>query len=148
MRGVYIIAMVVLLAGLSACAERTPEIHREILGLDASGRPVISFTECDHYGLAGNLGSCFRETPPVVWCYRSLSNRYDCFDKPDRFATREPAPLVDIPTLPVIYALPSPLQVEPPSPLAPADTPDLPVPAPPGKVDAAPLSAAPPPAKG
>lgn len=141
MRGVHIIAMVVLLAGLSACAERTPEVQREVLGLDASGRPVVSFTECDHYGLAGNLGGCFRETPPVAWCYRSLSNRYDCYGAPDKLATRASEQTVDVPLLPTLYALPSPRQVEAAPP--PSDVPDAPVPAPPGKVDAAPASAAP-----
>jgi hypothetical protein len=149
MRAAYSIAIVVLLAGLSACAERTPEVKREVLGLDASGRPVVSFTQCDHYGLAGNLGSCFRETPPVVWCYRTLGERYDCFDAPDRYATRAPAPTVDVPLLPTLYALPSPRLMEA-SP--PVEEPDMPIPAPPGKVDTAPPSAPPanavPPAKG
>jgi hypothetical protein len=144
MRIVFSIAVVVLLAGLSACAEQTPQIQREVLGLDASGRPVISFTECDRYGLAGNLGGCFRETPPVVWCYRTLGERYDCYNAPDRFATRDPSPIVDVPQLPVIYALPSPRQVMAPPP---AEEPDVPVPAPLGKVDTAPPSAVPLPPK-
>jgi len=123
-----VVAAFAALASLAACAERTPEITRDVIGLDASGRPVVSYTECDRYGLAGNLGGCFRETPPVVWCYQTLGDN-DCFRKPDRYATREPEPIVDKPTIPTLYALPTPAQ-----------------PATPETSDAPPASDAPPPA--
>jgi hypothetical protein len=145
------LAALIVLADLGGCAPRTPEITREFIGLDASGRPVISYVTCEHYGLAGNLGGCTRETPPVVWCYQSLGAN-DCYRTPDRMATREPEPVVDNPTIPTLYELPNSRQPEPP----PADLPDLsnpldptdePIPAPPGKVEAAPPSAAPPASK-
>ncbi len=141
------VAALIVLANLSGCAPRTPEVTREVLGLDATGRPVVSYVTCEHYGLAGNLGGCFRETPPVVWCYQSLGDN-DCYRTPDRLATREPEPIVDSPMLPTLYALPVVQPVPPDSaPPPPADLPDAPVPAPPGKVDAAPPSAAPPASK-
>ena len=114
------VAVLAAAATLAACAERPPQVTREVIGLDASGRPVVSYVECDSYGLAGNLGGCFRETPPVVWCYRTLANN-DCFRKPDLLATREPEPIVDKPMLPTLYALPVPAQ-----PPAPEATPDVP----------------------
>jgi hypothetical protein len=126
--------IVVMLAALGACAPRTPEISRDVLGLDASGRPVVSFTECDRYGLLGNLGGCFRETPPVVWCYRTLGDN-DCYRVPDQFATSEPEPVVDLPVLPVLYALPSP---PPAAAISPVSPPDTAAPAQPGDPNAAP----------
>lgn len=101
------LALVVALIGPGACAPRTPEVTREVLGLDVTGRPVVSFTTCERYGLFGTLGGCRRETPPVVWCYETLADN-DCFRAPDRYATREPEPIVDLPTLPTLYALPTP----------------------------------------
>src|SRR4051794_3723854 len=62
-------AVLSAVAAASACAPRTPEVTREVLGLDVSGRPVVSFTTCEYYGLFGSQGGCWRETPPVVWCY-------------------------------------------------------------------------------
>jgi hypothetical protein len=100
-------ALVVALIGLGACAPRTPEVTREVLGLDVTGRPVVSFTTCERYGLFGTLGDCRRETPPVVWCYQTLADN-DCYRMPDRFASREPEPIVDLPILPTLYALPTP----------------------------------------
>jgi hypothetical protein len=107
--------------GLGACAPRTPEVTREVLGLDVSGRPVVSFTTCEHYGLFGNLGGFSRETPPVVWCYQSLADN-DCYRTPDRLATREPEPIVDVPTIPTLYALPTP--PAPPASQPPATRPE------------------------
>lgn len=126
-------AIVVMLASLGACAPRTPEISREVIGLDATGRPVVSYTECDRYGLAGNLGGCFRETPPVVWCYPSLGDN-DCYRKPDKLATSDPMPTVDEPTIPTLYALPTP----PPAAASPAVPPNTTAPAQPGDPNAAP----------
>jgi hypothetical protein len=106
---------------LAACAPRPPEVTREVLGLDVTGRPVVSFTTCERYGLFGTLGGCWRETPPVVWCYQTLADN-DCFRMPDRFASREPEPIVDMPTLPTIYALPTP--PAPPATLPPQTRPE------------------------
>lgn len=100
-------ALAFAVASTSACAPRPPEVTREVLGLDVSGRPVVSFVTCERYGLFGNLGGCWRETPPVVWCYQTLANP-DCYRMPDRFATRDPETIVDVPTLPTLYALPTP----------------------------------------
>lgn len=144
-----VLAVLIALANLGGCAPRTPEITREVLGLDASGRPVVSFITCEQYGLAGNLGGCTRETPPVVWCYQTLASN-DCYRMPDRLATREPEPIVDKQTIPKLYAAPLPQPVTlngtlPGSESQPrADQPDSPVPAPPGKVEAAPPNAVPP----
>lgn len=100
-------ALAAMVAGVGACAPQPPEVTREVLGLDVTGRPVVSFITCERYGLFGNLGSCWRETPAVVWCYGSLGD-HDCSRMPDRFATREPEPIVDMPVLPTLYALPTP----------------------------------------
>jgi hypothetical protein len=99
----------------NACAPRPPEVTREVLGLDVSGRPVVSFKTCEYYGLLGSQGGCWRETPPVVWCYQSLGDN-DCYRSPDRLATREPEPIVDVPTIPTLYALPTPPGPLPTSP--------------------------------
>jgi hypothetical protein len=115
------LALVMALAGIGACAPRPPEVTREVLGLDVSGRPVVSFTICEYYGLFGSQGGCWRETPPVVWCYQSLGNN-DCYRMPDRFATREPEPIVDVPTIPTLYALPTP--PAPPATEPPTTRPD------------------------
>ena len=114
------VTALIALMGTGGCAPRTPEVTREVMGLDATGRPVVSYTTCEHYGLGGNLGGCTRETPPVVWCYRSLGDN-DCYRAPDRFATRDPEPTVGQPTMPTLYALPPP----PPPPAAepPAESP-------------------------
>jgi hypothetical protein len=108
-------AAVMAAAAAAACAPRTPEVTREVLGLDVSGRPVASFTACEYYGLLGTQGGCWRETPPVVWCYQTLG-RNDCYRSPDRLATREPEPLVDVPTIPTLYAIPTPPGPPPASP--------------------------------
>lgn len=102
-----VLALAAGLVSLGACTPRPPEVTREVLGLDVTGRPVVSFKTCERYGLFGTLGGCSRETPPVVWCYETLADN-DCYGKPDRFATREPEPIVDVPILPTIYALPTP----------------------------------------
>jgi len=102
-------------AAASACAPKPPEITREVLGLDVSGRPVVSFTTCEYYGALGSQGGCARETPPVVWCYQTLG-RNDCYRTPDRLATREPEPVVDVPTIPTLYAVPTPPGPPPTSP--------------------------------
>jgi hypothetical protein len=114
-------AVVILAFAASACAPRPPDVTREVLGLDVSGRPVVSFTTCEYHGLAGSQGGCARETPPVVWCYQSLG-RNDCYRSPDRLATREPEPIVDVPTIPTLYAVPTPPGPPPTSP--PTDRPD------------------------
>lgn len=101
------VALAFALTAVGACAPRPPEVTREMLGLDVTGRPVVSFVTCERYGLFGNLGGCWRETPPVVWCYDSLAD-HDCYRMPDRLATREPEPIVDMPVLPTLYALPTP----------------------------------------
>jgi hypothetical protein len=75
---------------------------------------LVAFDTCDRYGIAGTLGQCWHETPPIVWCYQSLA-RNDCYRMPDRLATREPEPIVDLPTLPTLYALPA----HPPPPPVP-----------------------------
>jgi len=113
-------AAIGLLALLAACDPQPPLVNREVLGLDATGRPVVAFDTCDRYGIQGTLGQCWHETPPVVWCYPSLAN-VDCYRMPDRLATREAAPVVDVPTLPTIYALPTP--PEPPATEPPAAQP-------------------------
>ncbi|MGE5538704.1 MAG: hypothetical protein ACM30I_08790 [Gemmatimonas sp.] len=114
-------AVVGAVATTAACAPRTPEVTREVLGLDVSGRPVVSFTTCEYYGLFGSQGGCWRETPPVVWCYRSLADN-DCYRSPDRLATREPEPVVDVPTIPTLYHIPTPPGPPPTSP--PTTSPD------------------------
>lgn len=116
------IAAIAVLASLAACAPKPPLVTRDVIGLDASGRPVVSFDTCNRYGVLGTLGQCWRETPPVVWCYRTLA-RNDCYRLPDRLASREPEPIVDVPTLPTIYALPTP--PAPPASLPPLTTPPV-----------------------
>lgn len=103
---VVAVAMIAI-ADLGGCAPRTPEITRHVLGLDATGRPVVSYTTCEYYGFAGTLGHCSSETPPVVWCYQTVA-AHDCYRTPDRLATRYPEPTIDDPRLPKLYALPSP----------------------------------------